>query len=68
VVKAGDMVKVRVLEVDVARQRISLSMRKNVDTGDIVPKEKPQKTAHKPKPQPVLQNSMSNAFAKALKK
>jgi uncharacterized protein len=68
VVKAGDMVKVRILEVDVSRQRISLSMKKNVDTADIVPKDKSPKTTHKPKPQPVLQNSMSNAFAKALKK
>jgi uncharacterized protein len=32
VVKAGEVVKVRVLEVDVPRKRISLSMRK--DTGD----------------------------------
>ncbi|MDD2738128.1 MAG: Tex family protein [Methylomonas lenta] len=70
VVKAGDMVKVRVLEVDVARQRISLSMKKSVDSNDIVPSEKPQKTNYKvkPKSQPILQNSMSNAFAKALKK
>ncbi|WKJ89447.1 Tex family protein [Methylomonas montana] len=68
VVKAGDMVKVRVLEVDVARQRISLSMKKDIDSSDIVRSEKPQKAAHKPKPQPALQNSMSNAFAKALKK
>ena len=68
VVKAGDMVKVRVLEVDVARQRISLSMKKNVDSSDIVRSEKPQKTTYKPKPQPAAQNSMSNAFAKALKK
>lgn len=68
IVKTGDMVKVRVLEVDVARQRISLSMRKNVDAGEIIPKEKPQRTVHKPKQQPALQNSMSNAFAKALKK
>ncbi|WP_446810212.1 Tex family protein [Methylomonas sp. 2BW1-5-20] len=68
VVKAGDMVKVRILEVDVSRQRISLSMKKNVDTADIMPKDKSPKTTHKPKPQPVLQNSMSNAFAKALKK
>lgn len=68
VVKTGDMVNVRVLEVDVTRQRISLSMKKNVDSGDIVRSEKPQKSSHKPKPQPVLQNSMSNAFAKALKK
>lgn len=68
VVKTGDMVKVRVLEVDVARQRISLSMKKDIDSSDIVRSERPQKTAHKPKPQPTLQNSMSNAFAKALKK
>jgi len=68
IVKTGDMVKVRILEVDVARQRISLSMRKNVDAGEIIPKEKPQRTAHKPKQQPALQNSMSSAFAKALKK
>jgi protein Tex len=68
VVKAGDMVKVRVLEVDVSRQRISLSMKKNIDTNEIVSNEKPQKITHKPKPQPALQNSMSNAFAKALKK
>ena len=68
VVKTGDMVKVRVLEIDVARQRISLSMKKNVDVADAMTREKPQKPAQKVKPQPVLQNSMSNAFAKALKK
>jgi uncharacterized protein len=68
VVKTGEMVKVRVLEIDVARQRISLSMKKNIDAGEIVPREKPHKSAQKPKPQPALQNSMSNAFAKALKK
>ena len=69
VVKTGDMVKVRVLEVDVARQRISLSMKKDIDSSEIVTREKPQRTASiKPKPQPALQNSMSNAFAKALKK
>lgn len=68
VVKTGDMVKVRVLEVDVARQRISLSMKKNVDSSEIVRSEKSQKSSHKPKPQPALQNTMTNAFAKALKK
>jgi uncharacterized protein len=68
VVKTGEMVKVRVLEVDAERKRISLSMKKNVDSGDIVRSEKPQKTVNKPKPQPALQNSMSNAFAKALNK
>ena len=68
VVKAGDMVKVRVLEVDVARQRISLSMKKDVDKSEIVHSEKTQKTTYKPKQQPVVQSTMSNAFAKALKK
>jgi len=68
VVKAGDMVKVRVLEVDVARQRISLSMKKDVDSGDIVRSDKSQKSGHKPKQQAVVQNTMSHAFAKALKK
>ena len=71
VVKTGDMVKVKVLEVDVARQRISLSMKSNVDKSELVAHDKPQKTNHKPnkpQPQPALQNSMSNAFAKALKK
>ena len=32
VVKAGDVVKVRVMEVDVPRKRIGLSMRKDIDT------------------------------------
>ena len=71
VVKTGEMVKVRVLEIDVARQRISLSMKTNIDASEIVVHEKnerPQKSSHKLKPQPVLQNSMSNAFAKALGK
>ncbi len=68
VVKAGDMVKVRVLEVDVARQRISLSMKKDIDKSDIARSEKPPKTHPKPKPQAIVQSTMSNAFAKALKK
>ncbi len=72
VVKAGDMVKVRVLEIDVARQRISLSMKKNIDGSEIVHGNKPQNTGYKSspkaKPQPALQNTMCSAFAKALKK
>ncbi|MDD4913642.1 MAG: Tex family protein [Methylococcales bacterium] len=68
VVKAGDMVKVRVLEIDVSRQRISLSMKKNVDQDNAVRNEKPQKPAQKLKSQFVAQNSMSDAFARAIKK
>ncbi len=40
VVKAGDVVKVRVVEVDVSRKRIGLSMRKDVDTS--APRERPR--------------------------
>ena len=70
IVKTGDMVKVRVLEIDVARQRISLSMKKQLDQTDLVHNEKPSPTKNKPKtkPQPALQNSMSSAFAKVLNK
>ncbi|MGR8929236.1 MAG: Tex family protein [Gammaproteobacteria bacterium] len=68
VVKTGDMVNVRVLEVDVARQRISLSMKKTVDASEGGRIEKPQKVPNKAKSQPVVQNTMSSAFAKALRK
>ncbi len=67
VVKTGDMVKVRVLEIDIARQRISLSMKKHLEPAEM-PRPEKSKTAAKAKSQPPLQNTMSNAFAKALKK
>ena len=69
-VKTGDMVHVKVLEVDVERKRISLSMKSTTDNEIIAvrPERTNQKIAHKPKPAPVQQNSMANAFAKALKK
>ena len=71
-VKTGDLVTVRVLEVDVARQRISLSMKSSVDPQEIKLNNErmPQKTVNKAKPkiQESSQNSMANAFAKALKK
>jgi len=40
VVKAGDVVKVRVVEVDVPRKRIALTMRKEIDTA--APRERPR--------------------------
>ncbi len=40
VVKAGDVVKVRVVEVDVPRKRISLSMRKEIDSS--APRDRPR--------------------------
>ncbi|NOT13450.1 MAG: RNA-binding transcriptional accessory protein [Methylococcaceae bacterium] len=68
-VKTGDMVKVKVLEVDVDRKRISLSMKSSVELSDN-PKSarNQQKPAEKPKPPAAAQSSMANAFAKALKK
>ncbi|MGZ5044327.1 MAG: Tex family protein [Methylobacter sp.] len=65
-VKTGDMVKVKVLEVDVERKRISLSMKTNPEANDIRPERTNQKpAAHKPKQQAPAQSAMANAFAKA---
>ena len=50
VVKAGDVVKVRVVEVDVPRKRIGLSMRKDVDlTSGRAPSARDQRSAHNSK-------------------
>lgn len=73
VVKTGEMVKVKVLEIDVARKRIALSMKKEAPTESNSGKsDKAQaRKIHKPKqtttPAPA-QGSMADAFAKALKK
>jgi uncharacterized protein len=68
-VKTGDFVTVRVLEVDVARQRISLSMKSSVDSDQPRPVQErtlPKFVSNtKLKQQAPAQNSMANAFAKA---
>ncbi len=72
IVKAGDMVKVRVLEVDLSRKRIALSMKKN--TAPLSPpkagkKQHPEKTSRsKIKPSKPAHGTMASAFAQALKK
>jgi protein Tex len=70
-VKTGDFVNVRVLEIDVARQRISLSMKSTIEPTE-QPKPGREQTANKAvkmlNKQTQPQNSMANAFAKALKK
>jgi uncharacterized protein len=38
VVKAGDIVKVKVVEVDIPRKRIALSMRMDTETGEVIGK------------------------------
>ena len=84
VVKAGDVVKVKVMEVDVERRRIALSMRLDeklapAKTGQA--KSAPQKTSFSGKPKqggqqkqqnkpakPVQNAAMGNAFADAFAK
>ncbi|PHS86486.1 transcription accessory protein [Aeromonas dhakensis] len=75
VVKAGDIVRVKVLEVDVPRKRISLTMRLDEKAGQ--PARKPAEPRHtgnnaKPKQAPRQSaptgGAMGNAFAAALSK
>jgi uncharacterized protein len=71
-VKAGDIVRVRILEIDVARKRISLSMRKDAadqlrNAGpmrDTTPAQ--QKQAGKPKPPKSPPKSEAGSFGSAL--
>ncbi|MGI2035122.1 Tex family protein [Rhizobium panacihumi] len=73
VVKAGDVVKVRVVEVDVKRKRIALTMRK--DGGDTPPPRGPGGDRGKPVNQkfmktekPSSQGAFGAALAEAMKK
>ncbi len=77
VVKAGDVVKVRVTEVDVPRKRIGLTMRKDGgapaarDNGPRNDKNAPMKPKFSqaaPKQQAPSQGAFGAAFAEALKK
>jgi uncharacterized protein len=66
IVKTGDMVKVKVLEIDIQRKRIALSMKKNSDKSPSNPAIKKTQPIQKKQPSP--QGTMANAFAQALKK
>lgn len=73
VVKTGQMVKVKVIEIDVARKRIALSMKKEVPAESKSGKsdKATPRSIHKPKQAKIAtpaQGSMANAFAKALNK
>jgi protein Tex len=79
VVKAGDVVKVKVLEVDVARKRIALTMKLDAPpqqqggrgAGGGRPADRPQdrgRPAQRPPAEPVGNGLMAEAFAKARKK
>ena len=74
VVKTGDVVKVKVLEVDVARRRIALTMRldesavKNDGKSDRTLSSKSRSdNARQDRSNPRANNAMGNAFADALK-
>ena len=74
VVKTGDVVKVKVLEVDVARRRIALTMRldesavKNDGKSDRTLSAKPRSdNVRQDRSNPRANNAMGNAFADALK-
>ncbi len=77
VVKAGDVVKVRVTEVDVPRKRIGLTMRKdggapsardNAPRGDRNAQMKPKFSQAAPKPQAPAQGAFGAALAEAMKR
>ena len=63
VVKAGDVVKVRVVEVDIKRKRIGLSMRKDGGEGE---KPAPREPAGKHRAAPSPSASRSGRHRKAL--
>lgn len=68
VVKTGDMVKVKVLEVDAERKRISLTMKTAIDKSEFVTKPKEARTQQKIKPSKPQPTTLGDAFAKALKR
>ncbi|PKR89461.1 RNA-binding transcriptional accessory protein [Pleomorphomonas diazotrophica] len=67
VVKAGDVVKVRVVEVDVKRKRIALSMRKDDDGAPKGPGGG-RSDRRGPPPPPAGNNAMAAALAAAMKR
>jgi len=74
-VKAGDVVKVRVLDIDMARKRISLSMRRDRNAGPAKPAARedvrdgnaPRHDRRKPD-QPAPQGALGAALSEALRK
>ncbi len=70
VVKAGQVVKVKVVEVDIPRKRIALTMRLSdeVQPGKVTPPSKGPTAPRRPStPAPASESALGAAFAKALK-
>ncbi|HSD38326.1 MAG TPA: Tex family protein [Rhodocyclaceae bacterium] len=74
VVKAGDIVKVKVVEVDAARKRIALTMRLSDEAAKPARSPQPERRAEKPQQaprreeKPVLNSAFAAALAKATKR
>ena len=69
IVKAGDVVKVKVLEVDAERKRIALTMRLDDDATASGKKDRPRGDKRPPQKQEKMTNTaMANAFAKLRQK
>ncbi len=66
VVKAGDVVKVRVLEVDVPRKRISLTMRRDDRPDAAAPRRDERKPQAKPSPRREPEKPATGSFGAAL--
>ncbi len=72
VVKAGDVVKVRVVEIDIPRKRIALTMRKD-GSSEAAPRSmretgKPNRLPAPPQRAPAPQGALAAALAEALKR
>ena len=70
VVKAGDIVKVKVLEVDIPRKRIALTMRLNdqapkADKSAAPASSRQERSNRMPRQEPVANNAFAAAFANA---
>ncbi|MBE5253641.1 RNA-binding transcriptional accessory protein [Mixta sp. Marseille-Q2057] len=73
VVKAGDIVKVKVMEVDLQRKRIALTLRLDEQPGESsarsnrsAPRENARPAANKGRPRPVSQTAGNSAMGDAL--
>ena len=73
IVKAGDVVRVKVLEVDIARKRIALSMRMSDEAGGRgrpkpKPADRPRRPADKRSATAAPRGAMADALSKAIKR
>jgi uncharacterized protein len=68
IVKAGDLVKVKVLDVDLQRRRVALTMRLTDDARKVVMPAKKDRTALKKKPEKKATTQANTAMAEALRK